>query len=92
MSIINLHSCILSILIFIILSNVDTLITLYFYVCREKLKKRKTIKEINKKYRQIPQVMQVPRALTTVPMKNDDPYILDVNETIVYFEIIINEK
>ena len=67
----NLYSCILCILIFIILNNVDTLRTIYFYVCRWNLKKRKTIKVVNKTFGQITQLMQVDRALIRVPTKND---------------------
>ena len=60
-------------------TNVDTLITLYFYVCRWKLKKMKTIEAINKKFIQITQVRHVARALEIVPRMSDHPYILDVN-------------
>ena len=79
MSIFNLHPCILSILIFIIPKNVDTLIALYFYVCRWKLKKREKIQEINKPFSHITQVMQVDWALKKVLVKSDDPYIFYVN-------------
>ena len=75
MSLFNLHSCILFISIFVILTNVDTLITLYFYFCRWNLKKRKIIEAINKAFDQITQVMEVARALTTILVKNDDQYI-----------------
>lgn len=48
---------------FIILTNVETLIRLYFYVCKWNLKKTKTIDAINKKFLQITQVMEIARAL-----------------------------
>jgi hypothetical protein len=92
MSIFNLHSNILFISILIILTNVDTLITLYFYFCRWNLKKRKTIEAINKTFNQTTQVMDVARALTTVPMKNGDQYIWISMQVIVFFEIIICEN
>ena len=42
--------------------------------------------QVNKKtFNQITQVMQVDRTLTTIPMKNDDPYILDVNASCCIF-------
>ena len=82
----DLHSCILSILILIIPKNADTLITLYFYVCRWKLKKRKKIEVVNKTFNQITKIMQMARALTTIPTKSDDPYILDVNASFYIFQ------
>ena len=88
----NLHSCILSILFFIIPDNVDTLNALYFYVCRWKLKKRKTIEPINKKFSQITQSMQVSQAPIIVPTKNDDAYLFFMlMQADVYFEIIVCE-
>ena len=48
----------------------------YFYVCRWKLKKRKTIEPINKTFSQITQLMQVAQASITIPTKNDDPYLI----------------
>jgi flagellar basal body-associated protein FliL len=88
----NLHSCILFISIFIILTNVDTLITLYFYFCRWNLKKREKIEEINKTFVQITQVMEVARALTTILAKNDDQYIWISIQVVVFFEIIVCEN
>ena len=43
-----------------------------FYVCRWKVKKKKTINTVNKTFVQINQVMEVGQALTIVPTKNDD--------------------
>ena len=71
----NLHSCILSILIFIIPTNVDAFISIYFYFCRWKMKIRKTIEEINKTFDQITQVMQVAWVPLIGTIKNDDQYI-----------------
>ena len=71
----DLQWCILFISIFIILTNVDTLITLCFCVCRWNMKKKKTVNAINKTFVQITQVIEVARALTTIPTKNDDHYI-----------------
>ena len=86
----DLHWCILfNIAIFIILNNVDTLITLFFYVFRWNLKKKKTINIMNKTFLQITQVMQVARAVTTIPMKNDDQYVWISKKGIVFFEIFV---
>ena len=74
---------ILFISIFIILTNVDTLITLYFYVCKWNLKKTKIIDAINKTILQTTQVMEVARALTTVPINNDDLFGFQCN--LLYF-------
>ena len=74
------------------LTNVDILITLYFYVCRWKLKKTKTINAINKTFLQITQVMEVARVVTTVPTKNDDQYIWISMQDIVFFEIFVCEN
>jgi hypothetical protein len=41
---------------------------------------------------QITQVMEVARALTTVPMKNDDQYIWISMQAVVFFEIIVCEN
>ena len=50
----DLHWRILSnIVIFIILTNVYTFITVYFYVCRWKVKKKKTINTVNKTFLKI---------------------------------------
>ena len=61
--------------LFIILTNVYTLITVYFYVCRWKVKKKKTINVVNKTFLKITQVMEVALAVTTVQAKNDDHYV-----------------
>ena len=74
------------------LTNVDTLITLYFYVCRWKLKKMKTINAISKTFLQITQVMEVARVVTAIPMKNDDQYIWISMQAIVFFEIFVCEN
>lgn len=94
MSLSNLHSCILFISIFIILSNADTLITHSFYFCRwNHLKKRKTIEPINQPFKQITQVMEVAWArLTTIPTKNDDQYIWISMQVAIFFEIIVCEN
>jgi hypothetical protein len=94
MSLFNLHSCMLFISIFIILTNPDTLITLSFYFCRwNHLKKRKTIEPINKTFDQITQVMEVAReCMTTVQTKNDDQYIWISVQAVVFFEIIVYEN
>ena len=85
----DLHWCILfNIAIFIILINRYTLITLYFYVCRWNLKKKlKTINTMNKTFFQITQVVEVARAVTSVPTKNDDQYVWISKQGIVFFEI-----
>lgn len=58
------------------LTDVDTLIRLHFNVCRWNLKKTKIINTIIKTFRlQIIQVIEVARAVTAVPTKNDDQYI-----------------
>ena len=88
----DLHWCILfNIAIFIILTNVYTLITVYFYVYRWKLKKKKTINTMNKKFLQITQVMEVARAVTSVPTKNDGQYVWISTQGIVIFEIFVCE-
>ena len=47
----DLHWCILfNIAILIILTNIYTLITVYFYVCRWKVKKKKPINTVNKTF------------------------------------------
>ena len=92
MSLFNLHSCILFISIFIILTNVDRLITIYLYVCRWILKKKKIIEEINQTFRKITQGMEVDRVLTTILMKNDDQYIWISMQVVVFFEIIVCEN
>ena len=84
---------ILYILIFIISTNVDTVITLYLnYVFRLKLKKKKTIEAIDKTFDQITQVMQVARAMRIVPMKDDDQYIWLLMEVVVYSKVIVCEN
>ena len=50
----DLHWCILfNIAVLIILTNVYTLILVYFYVCRRKVKKKKTINTMNKTFLKI---------------------------------------
>ena len=61
--------------IFIILSNLYTLITIYFYVCRWKVKKKKIINTVNKTFLKITQVMKVAWAMRLVPTKNNDQYV-----------------
>ena len=51
----------------------------------------KTIEVINKKFGQITQVMEVARALTIVPVKNDDQYIW-ISMQVVFFEIFVCEN
>lgn len=87
-----LRWCILFISIFIMLTHVDTLITLYFNVCRWYLKKMKTINTINKTFLHITQVMEVSRALTIVPTKNDDKYISISMQAIAFFETFVCEN
>ena len=81
----NLRWCILFISIFIMLTNVDTLIILYFYVFRWKLKNMKIINAIIKTFLQIAQVMEVAWALTVVPVKNVDQYIWISMQVVVFF-------
>ena len=88
----DLHWCILfNIAIFIILTNVYTLISVYFYVCRWKVKKKKTINTVNKTFLKITQVMEVALAVTTVQAKNDDHYVWISKQGIVFFEIFVCE-
>ena len=88
----DLHWCILlNIAIFIILTNVYTLITVYFYVCRWKVKKKKTINSMNRTFLKITQVMEVARAVTTVQAKNDDHYVWISKQGVVFFEIFVCE-
>ena len=86
----DLHWCTLfNIAILIILSNVYTIITIYFYVCRCKVKKKETIKTLNKIYLKITQVMEVALAVTTVKAKNDDHYVWKSKQGILFFEICL---
>ena len=88
----NLHWCILfNIIVFIILTNVYTLITIYFYVCRWKVKKKKIINTVNKTFLKIIQVMEVARVVTTMPVKNDDQYVWISKQGILFFEIFVFE-
>ena len=81
----NLHWCILfNIAIFIILTNVYTLISVYFHVCRWKVKKKKTINTANKTFLKITQVMEVALAMTAVQAKNDDHYVW-ISKKVLYF-------
>ena len=88
----NLHWCISFILISSIQTIVDTLVTLYLFVYRWKLEMRNTIEEMNKRFIQITQAMQVAWALTTVPTNNYDQYIWMLMQVVVYFEIIVCEN
>ena len=66
----DLHWCILfNIAIFIILTNVYTIISIYFYVCRWKVKKKKTMNTMNTTFLKITQVMELALAVTTVRAK-----------------------
>jgi len=88
----NLHSYILCISTFIILTNVDTLITLYFYFCRWNFKKRKKIEEINKTFSKITQFTEVAWTMATFLVKSDDQYIWIWMQYVVFFEIIVYEN
>jgi len=81
----DLHWRILFISISIILTNLDTLITLYFYVFKwnNKINKMKIIDAINKTFLQITQVMEVARALTMILMENDERFGYQCN--LLYF-------
>ena len=86
----DLHWCILfNIEILIILTNVYTLISVYFYVCRWKVKNKKTINVVNKTFLKITQVMEVALAVTTVQAKNDDHYVWISKQGILFFEICL---
>ena len=88
----DLYWCILfNIAIFIILTNVYTIITVYFYVCRWKVKKKKTINILNKTFLKITQVMEVAPVVTTVQAKNDDHYVWISKQGVVFFEIFVCE-
>ena len=88
----DLHWCVLfNIEIFIILTNVYTLISVYFYVCRWKVKKKKTINTVNKTFLKITQVMEVALAVTSVPVKNDDHYVWISKQGVVFFVIFVCE-
>ena len=89
----DLHWCILiDIEIFIILTNVYTLILVYFYVCRWKVKKKKTNNVVNKTFLKITQVIEVSLAVTLVQANNDDHYVWTSKEAILFFEIYISVK
>ena len=88
----DLHSCILfNIEIFIILTNVYTLITIYFYVCRRKVKKKKTINTMKKTFLKITRVMEVARVVIAVQAKNNDHYVWISKQGVVFFEIFFYE-
>ena len=55
------------------------------------LEEGETINTVNKTFLQITQVMEVARAVTTVPAKNDDQYVWISKQGIVFFEIFICE-
>ena len=56
------------------------------------MKKKKTIDVINKTFVKITQVMEVARALTAVPTKNDDQYIWISMQAVVFSEITVYEN
>ena len=86
----DLHwSILFNIEIFIILANVYTLISIYFYVFRWKVKKKKTINTMNKTFPKITQVMEVFLVVTIVQVKNDDHYVWISKQGIVFFEICL---
>ena len=88
----NLHWCILfNIAIFIILTNVYTLITIYFYVCRWKVKKKKTINTVDKTFLKITQVMEVDLVVATIQVKNDDHYVWILKQVVLFFKIFVCE-
>ena len=84
----DLHWCILfNIAIFIILTNVYTLISVYFYVCRWKVKKKKTINTVNKTFLKITQVMEVALVVIAIQAKNDDHYVIWISKQgVLFFE------
>ena len=90
----DLHWCILfNIAIFIILTNVYTLISVYFYVCRWKVKKKKTIHAVNTTFLKITQVMEVGLTVTAVQAKNDDHYVIWISKQgVLFFEICLWNK
>ena len=86
----DLHWYILfNIAIFIILTNVYTLISVYFYIFRWKVKKKKTINTVNKTFLKITLIMEVALAVTTVQAKNDDHYVRISKQGVVFFEICL---
>ena len=86
----DLHWCILfNIAIFIILTNAYTLITVYFCVCRWKVKKNKTISTMNKTFLKITHVMKVALVVIAVQAKNDDHYVWISKQGVVFFEICL---
>ena len=88
----DLHWCILfNIAIFIILTNVYTIITIYFYVFRWKVKKNKTINTVKKTFPKITQVMEVAQVVTIVQAKNDGHCVWISKQGIVFFEIFVYE-
>ena len=80
-----------NIAIFIILTNVYTLISVYFYVCRWKVKKKKTINAMNKTFLKITQVMEVALVVTVVQANNDDHYVWISKQGVLFFEIYVSK-
>ena len=77
----------------IILTNVYTLISIYFYVRRWKVKKKKTINVMRKMFLKITQVMEVALvAVRAIQAKNDDHYVWISKQGIVFFEICLSNK
>ena len=56
-----------------------------------KLEEEETINTVNKKFLKITQFMEVARAVTTVPTKNDDHYVWISKQGVVFFEIFVCE-
>ena len=55
------------------------------------MKKKETINTVNKTFLKITQVMEVARAVTTVPVKNDGQYVWISKLGVVFFEIFVCE-
>ena len=57
-----------------------------FYVCRWKVKKKKTINTMKKTFLKITQIMEVALAVITVQAKNEDHYVWISKKGVVFFE------
>ena len=68
-----------------------TLITIYFYVCRWKVKKKEKINTVNKTFLKMTQVMEVALAVIKVQAKNDDHYLWMSKQGVVFFKIFVCE-
>ena len=64
---------------------------MYFYVCRWKVKKKKTINVVNTTFLKITQFMVVALTVTTIQAKNDDHYVWISKKGVVFFEIFVCE-